>query len=389
MLAGGLLGVNKESKPNLITIFMCGDVMTGRGIDQVLPHPGDPTLHESYMKSARGYVEIGEKATGPISKPVDFSYIWGDVLDELRRVSPDLRMINLETAITKSDDYWKGKEVHYRMNPDNIPCLTSAQIDFCSLSNNHVLDWKYRGLTETLETLKKANIKSAGAGKNLKEAEAPAVVEVKGKGRVIVFSFGSVTSGIPPSWAASKEKPGVNLLRDFSDQTVRYIKTRVLDVKQKGDIVVASIHWGGNWGFQVPYEQSEFAHKLIDEAGIDIIHGHSSHHVKGIEVYKERPILYGCGDFLDDYEGIGGDEYYRGDLGLMYFVSMDPSTGRLVSLHMTPTQVKHFKVNRASGADAQWLKEILDREGKKFGTRVRLNRDNTLTLEWWNNGTME
>jgi len=389
LLAGGLLGVNKESKPNLITIFMCGDVMTGRGIDQVLPHPGDPTLHESYMKSARGYVEIGEKATGPISKPVDFSYIWGDVLGELKRVSPDLRMINLETAITKSDDYWKGKGVHYRMNPENSPCLTSAKIDYCSLSNNHVLDWGYRGLMETLEVLKRANIQTAGAGKNLKEAEAPVVMEVKGKGRVIVFSFGSVTSGIPPSWAASKEKPGVNLLRDFSDQTVRYVKERVLEVKQKGDIAVASIHWGGNWGFQVPQEQREFAHKLIDEAMVDVIHGHSSHHVKGIEVYKERPILYGCGDFLDDYEGIGGDEYYRGDLGLMYFVSMDPSSGKLISLQMTPTRVKHFRVNRASGVDAQWLKEILDREGKELGTRVRLNEDNTLTLEWWNNGTME
>jgi Putative enzyme of poly-gamma-glutamate biosynthesis (capsule formation) len=77
-------------------------------------------------------------------------------------------------------------------------------------------------------------------------------------------------------------------------------------VKQQGDIVVASIHWGGNWDYKVPREQREFAHKLIDEAGVDVIHGHSSHHIKGIEVYRGKLIMYGCSDLLNDYEGISG-----------------------------------------------------------------------------------
>jgi len=151
-------------------------------------------------------------------------------------------------------------------------------------------------------------------------------------------------------------------LTDLSDQTVLHIKENVEAVKQKGDIVVASIHWGSNWGYDVPSEQTVFAHKLIDEAGVDVIHGHSSHHVKGIEVYKEKPIFYGSGDFLNDYEGIGGYERFRPDLVLMYFVSVDPATGKLVQLQMTPMQIKHFKVNRASSADALWLRDLLNRE---------------------------
>jgi poly-gamma-glutamate synthesis protein (capsule biosynthesis protein) len=268
------------------------------------------------------------------------------------------------------------------MNPENIPCITAAKIDYCSLANNHVLDWGYPGLIETLETLKNANVKSAGAGRNLKEAETPAVMEVRGKGRVIVFSFGSVTSGIPLSWAATEDKHGVNLLKDMSDKTVRDIKEKVQEVKKQGDIVVISIHWGGNWGYEIPREQTEFAHMLIEDAGVDVIHGHSSHHVKGIEVYRDKPIIYGCGDFLDDYEGISGYEDFRCDLGLMYFVSMEPLTRNLVCLRMTPTQIKHFKVNRASRKDVSWLRDTLNREGKKFGTRVELNEDNTLTLQW-------
>ena len=376
------INIQPSRTSNLITMFMAGDVMTGRGIDQVLPHPSDPLIHESFIISARGYVELAEKAHGPIQKPVDFSYIWGDALGELERVQPDLRLINLETSVTTSDDYWEGKGIHYRMHPENIHSLTAAKIDYCSLANNHVLDWGYAGLTETLETLKKGNINSAGAGLNLQEAETPAVMEVEGKGRVIVFSYGLETSGIPFSWAASEDKPGVNLLKNLSEQTIRHINAKVEAVKQQGDIVVASIHWGSNWGYEIPPEQTEFAHKLIDEAGVDVIHGHSSHHVKGIEIYKEKTIIYGSGDFLNDYEGISGYENFRNDLALMYFVSVDPSTGNLVHLQMTPIQIKHFKANRASRADALWLRDVLNREDKKFGTRVEMNHDNTLTLRW-------
>jgi poly-gamma-glutamate capsule biosynthesis protein CapA/YwtB (metallophosphatase superfamily) len=374
--------IQQIKRTDLITLFLCGDVMTGRGIDQILPHPSDPVIHEGYMKDARGYVDIAEKVNGTIPRPVAPGYIWGDALSELKRVSPDLRIINLETSVTKSDDYWKQKGIHYRMHPENIDCITSAKIDICSLANNHVLDWGYAGLKETLETLRAAKIEMAGAGMDLREAESPAVREIKWKGRVIIFAFGSPTSGAPLNWAASEKRPGIHLLRDFSNDTIQRIRKRVQEVKQERDIVAISIHWGGNWGYHVPQEEIDFAHRLIDEAGVNMIHGHSSHHAKGIEVYQDRLILYGCGDFLNDYEGIGGHEYYRSDLGLMYFASMDPLTGKLVELKMTPTQIRHFKVNRASRDDALWLVNTLNREGKRFGTGVELDEDNRLTLLW-------
>ena len=364
-----------------IKLFLCGDVMTGRGIDQVLPHPGNPILFEGYMKSAKGYVELAEEANGPIPQPVPFSYIWGDALAELERRKPDVRVINLETAVTRSDDV-QDKAVNYRMNPDNISCITAAKIDCCVLANNHVLDWGYAGLAETLKTLKRADIKIAGAGLNVQEAQKPVELAVAGKGRVLVFSLGSETSGIPWNWAARANRPGVNLLPDFSAKTVREIGDRIKQVRRPGDIVVASIHWGNNWGYAIPVEQQDFAHGLIDEGGVDVIHGHSSHHVKGVEVYKGKLILYGCGDFLNDYEGISGHEAYRGDLTLMYFVRAEPQTGKLVSLSMVPMQVRHFRLNRTSDDDASWLKNILNREGKKLGTSVELGADNTLMLRW-------
>jgi poly-gamma-glutamate synthesis protein (capsule biosynthesis protein) len=137
-----------------ITLFMAGDVMTGRGIDQILPHPSNPVIYEPYIKDARNYVALAEKANGPIHTPVEFSYIWGVALELLDRKNPDLRLINLETSITTNSEFWPGKSIHYRMHPENIGCLTAAKLDYCSLANNHILDWQYAGLFDSLKTLK-------------------------------------------------------------------------------------------------------------------------------------------------------------------------------------------------------------------------------------------
>jgi poly-gamma-glutamate capsule biosynthesis protein CapA/YwtB (metallophosphatase superfamily) len=364
-----------------VTLFVCGDVMTGRGIDQVLPRPSDARLHEPYMKSALGYVELAERASGPIPKPVGFSYVWGDALEEWEKVAPDLRIVNLETSVTTSGS-WMPKGINYRMHPANIPCITAARINCCILANNHVLDWGYSGLAETLETLHKANVKTAGAGRTLAEAQAPATMQVPGKARVVVFAFGTTTSGIPRDWAATRQKPGVDLLPDLSASVVSDVAARVEAVKQPGDIVVASIHWGGNWGYRIPREHEVFAHRLIDQAAVDVVHGHSSHHPKGIEVYKEKPIIYGCGDFLNDYEGIGGYKEFRSQLALMYFLTIGASTRHLLRFEMRPLETKRFRLRRVSGEDARWLRDTLDREGRKLGTQVELKPDNTLTLRW-------
>jgi len=397
--------------PSLISLFLCGDVMTGRGIDQVLPYLGDPTLHQSNGRNAEDYLKLAENVNGSIPRQVDFSYIWGDAIEVLEKNTPDLRIINLETSVTKSNDFMNGKAIHYKMHPGNIFCLPAANIDICVLGNNHLLDWGYEGLMDTLQTLKKVNIKFAGAGCNQQEAELPVISTISGKGRIIVFSYCSVTSGVPSSWAAEKTKPGVNLLPDLSDETVQQIKEKVKTIKQQGDIVVLSIHWGSNWGYNIPYEQRKFAHALIDKAGVDIIHGHSSHHPRPVEVYKGKLIIYGAGDFINDYEGIkgrkinkidlrklknfwkllrlNGHKKFRSDLVLMYFISVEPSTCKFENLKIIPMQIKKFKLNYPAQKDVEWLRNRMSKVYKKFNLRLELkpaltsgNATNTFLLRW-------
>jgi poly-gamma-glutamate synthesis protein (capsule biosynthesis protein) len=364
-----------------VTLFLCGDVMTGRGIDQALPHPGDPRLYEPSVENASEYVTLAERANGALPRPLDFSYIWGDAVEVFERERPRAKIINLETAITRSDTPWQSKDVHYKMNPDNIASLTTAGVDCCALANNHMLDWGIPGLLETLDTLDQAKIKHTGAGRNLLAARAPAIVETGQGTRVIVFSLGSISSGIPAEWAARENRPGLHMIESQPEDPVRLLAKQSSAIKQQGDIVVVSIHWGSNWGYKIPSSEKGLAHRLID-AGVDIVHGHSSHHVKAIEVYKGRLILYGCGDFFNDYEGIGGYEGFRGDLSLMYFADINSVTGKLLALRMIPSQIRRFRLNRASAVDSQWLADLLNREGQRFDTTVQRSGGDTLMLSW-------
>ena len=160
------------------------------------------------------------------------------------------------------------------------------------------------------------------------------------------------------------------------------VRNSIAPIKRPGDIAVASIHWGANWGYDIPTWQLEFAHSLIDDADVDVVHGHSSHHVKAIEVYKGKLIIYGSGDLLNDYEGISGHEEYRADLSLLYFATIDSSTGKLVRLQLMPTQIRNLRINRAVDKDISWLRNMLNREGGRFGTSVERGADDRLLLNW-------
>ena len=363
-------------------IFLAGDVMTGRGIDQAFATPSEPTLYEPYVRDARVYLELAERVNGPIARPLTAAALWGDAFASLERFAPAARIVNLETGITTADAPWPRKSIHYRMHPANVGCLTAAKLDCCVLANNHVVDWGFDGLAETLATLATAGIRTAGAGRNSAVAESPAVIDLSGGARVLVFGCGSVTSGIPPEWGAGPQHGGVALLGEPTAAAARRLAASIARVRRPGDLVVVSVHWGANWGYEIPAEQRELAHELIDGGAVDVVHGHSSHHAQGIEVYRNRAIIYGCGDFINDYEGIAGHEYYRGDLSLGYFLDLDAASGALLELRIAPFQMRRFGLHTVPRRDAEWVQSMLEREGAGLGTTARLRDDGTLVLAW-------
>jgi poly-gamma-glutamate capsule biosynthesis protein CapA/YwtB (metallophosphatase superfamily) len=360
-----------------LTLFLAGDVMTGRGIDQVLPFRGDPALREELVRDARRYVALAEAANGPIPQPVDVSWPWGDVLTVLDEAEPDVRMFNVETSVTRSGDFAPGKRVHYRMHPDNAGCLAVARPDVCVLANNHVLDFGQSGLVETLWTLDDAGLGHTGAGRDVREAQRPAVVTLGRRRRVVVHAVGTESSGVPPSWAATTDHGGVAYVPDLSESEADVLLARVRRAERPGDVVVVSVHAGSNWGYDVGGRYARFARRLVD-GGVDVVHGHSSHHPRPLELYRGRPILYGCGDLVNDYEGIGGYGSFRSELRLLYLVTLDADTHELARLRMVPVRARRLRLERVTGPDAVWLQRTVATISRRFGTVVELGPDDSL-----------
>lgn len=360
-----------------VTVFLCGDVMPGRGVDQILPHPGDPTLVERGVTDARVYVKLAERVNGPVPCPAEPAWPWGEALSLLERLAPDVRVLNLETSITADGEFARGKVVHYRMSPGNIGCLTAVVPDVCVLANNHVLDFGRAGLADTLRALSAAGLRQVGAGRDATEATQPALISVHSGQSVTVAAGGTESAGVPRHWAAGSHRPGVAFLGDLSDRSADELAARVRG-PNRPNTGIASLHWGSNWGYDVEPSQVRFAHRLI-ERGVDIVHGHSSHHPRPIEVYRRRLILYGCGDTIDDYEGIRGHEEYRDDLRLLYFATV-AADGTLISLRMAPMRARNLRLRHAPSEDAEWLQAVLDHLSRPFRTRVDRDRDGWLTV---------
>jgi len=338
-----------------VRLFLGGDVMTGRGIDQLFAvHNGDDFGKPDHVP-AQQYLDWSAALHGAEMRPVRHDYVWGAALGVLDLAAPDFRLVNLETAITTSDD-WEKKQFNFRMHPANVACLTAAGIDCCAVANNHVLDFGLAGMRETLETLRAASIGHAGAGDGLAQAQRPHVHTLPDGRRILVFAWGFADSHITfAHWAAGRNRPGINLLADCGEDSVRQMIDSIAAWRRPGDIVIASLHWGANWVRQVPAAHKAMARILIDRAGVDVIHGHSSHHVLPAELYKGRPILYGCGDLINDSEGKPENRARRGYLGALYFVDLHAETRQLTALRVQPVQRRRFRLERPSPEDSRWV----------------------------------
>lgn len=341
-----------------IHLLLAGDVMTGRGIDQVLVHPGAFGLHEPLVADAREYVRLAEQASGSIPRHSADAYIWGDALAVMDSASADLRIVSLKTAITADGEPWPAKSVLYRMHPANVGCLRAAHIDACALANNHVLDWGRAGLQDTLQSLRDAGVRFAGAGADSEEAWAPARLPLPTGGQLLLFSFAAPGSGVPSGWSAGTRRAGVALLPDLSASTATQLTEDIVRRRSVDDRVVVSIHWGDGWGQGVPQAQRNFAHWLIDSRVVDVVHGHSSHQPLPVELYRGKLILYGCGDLINDCEGLPSRSGVRSDVGCLYFVTLRSGRGRLDVLEIVPLQRKRFSLMPADAAAHDWLGKI-------------------------------
>lgn len=196
-------------------------------------------------------------------------------------------------------------------------------------------------------------------------------------GRIIVVALGLASSGVPSDWAATAHRGGIDFAARADDRTAARVTTLLRRLKSPGDIAVVSLHWGSNWGYTLPATHIAFAHTLID-GGADIVHGHSSHHPRPLETYRGKLILHGCGDLIDDYEGISGHEEYRDDLRLLHVASVAREDGRVREVRLIPLQARRLRLEHASGPDTRLLHDLLGRISRPHGTGITVAPDGNL-----------
>jgi poly-gamma-glutamate capsule biosynthesis protein CapA/YwtB (metallophosphatase superfamily) len=313
---------NEKQESSTISIGFMGDTMIGRLVNEVIKEKGH-------------------------------KYAWGNMLETVQSV--DLSILNLETTLTKSEKK-VPKVFNFKSDPDHVKVLQIAEIDMVTLANNHILDFNMEGLQETIQVLNKANIQHVGAGMNEKEAKQPVIIEKKG---IKIGVIGCTDN--EPDWIATPEKPGTNYIQTGDITAVQKI---INPLREKVDIVIVSLHWGPNMKQQPSETFVQFAHDLID-SGVDIVHGHSAHIAQGIEIYKNKLIMYDTGDFIDDY---AVDKDLRNDLSFFFQVTV--SWQGIQNITLFPVQINNMQVNKATGKNRQLIIDRMKQLSAKLGTQL-------------------
>lgn len=310
-----------------VTFALTGDVMLGRGVDQRLRNE-------------------------PPERP------WSDLLDPLR--TADMTLSNLESPIAASGQPWQEthRVFHFRAAPHAIDVLKAAGVDCVNLANNHALDFGREALIETLERLDDAGIAHVGAGRNLKEARRPVVLDRRG---LRIGILGACDD--PPEYAAAAESAGTHRI-GIDESGLHQLHELVADLRDRCDVVILSIHWGPNMRLQPTESFERFARTVVD-AGVNLYHGHSAHVFQGIEWRGRRVILYDTGDFLDDY---AVDPERHNDWGLLYRGEI--SAGRVDRLEVIPVLLELARTRTARGPEVAAIRHRLESLCRPFGTVI-------------------
>jgi poly-gamma-glutamate synthesis protein (capsule biosynthesis protein) len=383
----------KKAHSSLRILIHGGDNMLGRAVQLSFPvqAPGEELIKDSC--TAAHYLDLClDHPSGRENDPTlqeirsmnanHGSYLWGDYLGMYIMPPPDLRLLNIETAVTKSIDnkdlpMWKS--IRYHMHSDNYETAMRGFLShggeqpaspvIVNFGNNHAMDYGRQALEQEsiplFEQLKSDSFQTVGVGRNLQEASRPAKISCKSTS-IQVFAFSSGCSGTPSDWWATENRAGlVGLPSLYSEKDVKSamkIAKATFDrsPKPESGLRIVSIHWGPNWAMKGETTEElaarrSFAHRLIDECGVDLIYGHSSHHARGIEVYKNKLILYGTGDIINDYEGFenpGEERYVR--LGGIYLADINRVSGDFEELRVVPTFMNRLRLERFTPSSRLW-----------------------------------
>jgi poly-gamma-glutamate capsule biosynthesis protein CapA/YwtB (metallophosphatase superfamily) len=251
----------------------------------------------------------------------------------------DLFLLNLECCISARGERWPDphKPFFFRAPPQAAELLAVLGVDCVTLANNHALDFGYDALLDTREHLRAAGIDSLGAGADVGEARAPAVLSAAGA-RLGVVAF----SDHPAEFAARPDRPGIayaDLRSGIPDWVLGAVREPDVELR------LVTPHWGPNMVAE-PRPMVRDAAAALVAAGATLVAGHSAHVFQGVD----GRVLFDLGDFVDDY---AVDAHLRNDLGLLFLVTVDArGPERIEAL---PLKLEYCHTRLATRDEAAWI----------------------------------
>lgn len=267
----------------------------------------------------------------------------------------DLCFGQLETTIARGGSKAPNARLAMRSPPQLARAARAAGFHAMSFAGNHCMDFGYEAFAETLRHADAAGLTLCGAGADLAEARKPRILAVKDQ-RVALLAASSI---LPDGYAAEAGKPGCAPLRAFTfydqieiDQpgTPPRIRTfahrgdlealvsSIREARTAADVVLVSLHWGIHMIHAALADyQLEVAHACI-EAGAHAILGHHPHLLKGVEIYRGRPIFYSLGNFAIEQPHLW-DPAIMGSASFRNLVSLNPQW-RPEAVYMLPENTR-------------------------------------------------
>ncbi len=202
----------------------------------------------------------------------------------------DLMVVNSEFTVSNRGSALRGKQYTFRAKPERLPIYNEMGVDLVTLANNHVYDYGEDAFLDMLKAFDKYKIPRVGAGKNIEEAKKPFYFIINGYKIAIVNATRAEKYIMTPG--ATKTSGGVFRCYDPTDM-INLIKS----LKDETDYIIPVIHFGREDSHELETEQVSSAKKYID-AGASMVVGHHAHTLQGVEIYKDKPIIYNLGNFL-------------------------------------------------------------------------------------------
>ncbi|AFZ07886.1 Capsule synthesis protein, CapA [Oscillatoria nigro-viridis PCC 7112] len=268
-------------------------------------------------------------------------------MDEYRQA--DVAMVNLENSLTRSTLGSGKKQLNFKAAPESVKVLTAGGVDIVNLANSRAMDYEEPGLVETMNTLDNSGIQHLGAGRDIKEARRPDIIEVKGQ-RIAYLGYYDSELNV-----AEQGKAGTNPRRNNRvAEDIRALRGQV-------DWIIVNYHWGveladypGDW-------QIDLARFTIDQ-GADLVVGHHPQVLQGAEIYKGRPIVYSLGNFI-----FGPNARRDYDTAVLKVSLKD----RNMKVEFLPVEVKKFQPKVVKGAAGDRILKRIEQISSIFDRPMR------------------